>query len=76
MEKIKFFSHPECPYCQALKDFFLVHKIDFEEFDVREKKIKEYLYQKFGKVLVPYLEIKGQKILGFQKEKIKKILNL
>jgi len=57
---------------------FLKEKgIKFEEIDVsKDKKAKEELIKKSGKMEVPVIEIDGQIVVGFDKEKIVKLLNI
>jgi len=76
--KVRVFSSPSCPYCFTLKEFFKKHNIDFEEIDLSkvDGKIREDLIKKTGQVAVPVVEIDGQIVIGFDKEKICKILNI
>jgi glutaredoxin-like YruB-family protein len=74
---VKIYSTPSCPYCRALKEFFKERNIDFEEIDVLEdKKALEEMIQKSGQMGVPVVEINGQIVVGFDKEKICKLLNI
>ncbi len=51
--------------------------IEFQEIDVtQDEKAKDELIKKTGKMEVPVLEINGQLVVGFDKEKISKLLNL
>ncbi len=51
--------------------------IEFQEIDVtQDEKAKDELIKKSGKMEVPVLEIDGQIVVGFDKEKISKLLNL
>lgn len=51
--------------------------IEFQEIDVtQDEKAKDELIKKTGKMEVPVLEIDGQVVVGFDKEKISKLLNL
>jgi len=74
---IKIYSTPSCPYCVALKEFLTERKIDFEEIDVsRDEKAAGEMIQKSGQLGVPVIDIDGEIIVGFDKEKISKTLNL
>jgi len=77
MAKVKIYSTPSCVYCQTLKIFLKEHKIEFEEVDVskNEEALKEMI-QKSGQMGVPVIEIDGEIVVGFDKEKISKILKL
>ena len=75
--KIRVFSTSACPYCLTLKEFLKEHNVDFEDIDVSkdEKALKE-MVEKSGQMGVPVAEINGQIVVGFNKEKICKLLNL
>jgi len=60
-----------------LKEFLKENNIEFEEIDVsKDEKAKEEMIKKSGKMEVPVVEIDGQIIQGFDKEKIVKLLNI
>lgn len=74
---MKVFSTPACPYCVTLKEFLKEHKIEFEDIDVsQDKKALDQMVKKSGQMGVPVVEIEGQIIIGFDKEKISKLLNI
>jgi len=74
---VKLFVTPGCPYCFTLKEFLKEHNIKFKEIDVsQDEKAKDELIKKAGKMEVPVVEIDGQIIVGFDKEKICKLLNI
>ncbi len=74
---VKVYTTPVCPYCFTLKDFLKQHKVEFEEIDVsRDEKAAKDLIEKSGQMGVPVLEIDGQIVVGFDKEKISELLNI
>ena len=74
---VKLFTTPGCPYCFTLKEFLKEHNIKFKEIDVsQDEKAREEMIKKAGKMEVPVVEIDGQIIVGFDKEKICKLLNI
>ncbi len=74
---IKVYSTPICLYCITLKEFLKKHNIEFEEIDVAEDpKAREEMIKKSGQMGVPVIEIDGKIIVGFDKEKISKLLNI
>jgi len=74
---IKVFVTPVCPYCVTLKEFLKMNNIEFEEIDVsKDEKTKEELVKKTGRMEVPIMEIEGEIVVGFDKEKICKLLKL
>jgi len=74
---VKLFVTPGCPYCFTLKEFLKEHNIKFKEIDVsQDEKAKDELIKKTGKMEVPMVEIEGEIMVGFDKEKICKLLNI
>jgi glutaredoxin 3 len=74
---VKVFTTPSCAYCFTLKEFLKEHNIKFKEVDIsQDKKAREEIIKKTGKSEVPVVEIEGQIIAGFDKEKISKILKI
>jgi len=74
---VKLFITPTCPYCFTLKEFLKEHKIDFEEIDVsQDTKSRDYIIEKTGKMEVPIIDINGEVIAGFDREKIVKLLKI
>jgi len=57
--------------------FLKQNNIEFQEIDVsKDIKAQEEMIAKSGQMGVPVVEIDGQIIVGFDKEKISKILKL
>lgn len=77
MPKIRVFSAPVCPYCTTLKEFLKEHNVEFEDIDVsQDEKAREEMIQKSGQMGVPVIEIDGEIVVGFDKEKISRLLNI
>ncbi|MDD5551982.1 MAG: glutaredoxin domain-containing protein [Candidatus Pacebacteria bacterium] len=76
-QKIKVYSTPTCAYCFALKDFLKENDINFEEIDIAvDSDKREEMIKKSGQMQVPVVDINGEIVIGFDKEKIKNLLNL
>lgn len=77
MHKVKVYSTPTCAYCYTLKEFLKEKGIEFEDVDVStdEKALAE-MKEKSGQTGVPVLDIDGHIVVGFDKEKIEKLLNI
>ena len=75
--KVRIFTTSSCPYCYTLKEFLKEHNVEFEEIDVskNEKALKE-MVRKSGQMGVPVVEIDGQIVIGFDKEKICQLLDI
>lgn len=77
MSQVKIFSTPTCIYCFSLKEFLKQHNIVFEDIDIsKNEKVREEIIAKTGQMVVPIIEIDGQIIIGFDREKIIKLLNI
>jgi len=77
MTQVRVFNTKFCPYCVTLKQFLKENNIVFEDIDVSEnKQALDEMIQKSGQMGVPVIEIDGQMIVGFEKEKISKLLEI
>lgn len=75
--KVKVFSTISCAYCFTLKAFLKENNVAFEEIDVsKDKKAQEEMIKKSGQMGVPVVEIDGEIVVGFDKEKICRLLNI
>mgnify|MGYP005849761155 CR=1 FL=1 len=71
------YSTPTCAYCHALKQFLFENNIAFEDIDAASDEIKtKELLQNSGQMEGPVIDIHGEIIVGIDKEKIKKLLNI
>lgn len=74
---IKVYSTPTCPYCHTLKAFLQEHGFEFEDIDVSaDEQARDEMVEKSGQMGVPVVDIDGQIIVGFSREKICKALNI
>lgn len=74
---VKVFTTKICPYCITLKEFLKQHNVEFEELDVAEdEKAREEMIKKSGQMGVPVVEINGEIVVGFDKEKISQLLSI
>jgi len=77
MPKVRVFSTPFCPYCVTLKEFLKERGVEFEDIDVTEDRASlDEMIEKSGQTGVPVIEIDGQIVVGFERDKISKILGL
>lgn len=74
---VKVYSTPNCPYCVTLKAFLDEKGIEYEDLDVSvDKKARDEMIEKSKQMGVPVVEIDGEIIIGFDKEKICKALKI
>ena len=74
---IKVYSTQSCPYCVTLKNFLKEKGFEFDDIDVTfEKEKQDEMIEKSGQMGVPVIDIDNQIIIGFDREKIVKALNI
>ncbi len=77
MKKVKIFTTPACVYCYTVKEYLKKKNIEFEEIDIFEdEEAREEVIEKTKQMGVPVLKIEQEYIVGFDKNKIDKILSL
>jgi len=77
MKNVKIYGTPTCPHCVKVKDFFKEKNIAFENIDVAQDQEKgKEMVEKSGQMGVPVIDIEGEIIVGFDKDKISQALDL
>ncbi len=75
MATVKVYTVPSCAFCFALKEFLKEKNIEFEEIDIsKDKEAAKKIVEKTGKMETPVVEIEGEFVVGFDKEKILNLL--
>ena len=75
--RVRVFSSASCPYCFTLMEFLKEKGIEFEEVDVsKNEKARDEMIKKSGRLEAPIVEIDGEIVVGFDKEKIVKLLHI
>jgi len=76
-KKVMVYSTPTCPFCIRVKQFLKDNNINFEDIDISENSDKaQEMMEKSGQMGVPVLDIEGNIVVGFDKEKIKSSLGI
>ncbi|NTU74347.1 NrdH-redoxin [Candidatus Roizmanbacteria bacterium] len=76
-DEIIVFTIPTCPHCHMAKGYLKDKKVSFKEVDVsKDYTMAQKMVQKSGQMGVPQIWIKGQVIMGFNKEHIDMLLGL
>ncbi len=74
---ITIYSTPTCVYCNTLKKYLDSKDIKFEEIDVSQnEKELEKMVEISGQMGVPVIDIDGNIVIGFDKQKIDELLGL
>ena len=79
--RIKVYGGEFCPYCNMAKEFLDKNNIEYEYIDVQEDhKQARYMVEKTRQNGIPVIEIidnnKSEFIIGFDKEKLRRRLNI
>ncbi|PNR95370.1 glutaredoxin family protein [Petrotoga sp. 9PWA.NaAc.5.4] len=75
--KIQIYTTPSCPWCKKAKSYFRELGIDFKEIDVsKDQKAAEELVRKTHQMGVPVIQIGNQYVIGFDKNKIERLLGI
>lgn len=76
-KRVKVYSTPTCPWCLRTKQFLKDNNIVFEDIDVSvNQAAAEEMVQKSAQMGVPVLDIEGEIIVGFDRDKIRRELGL
>ncbi len=71
------FTTPTCTYCNAVKSYLRSNKIRFKEIDItKDEKAAKDMVRRTGQQGVPVLLINNRPIVGFDKTKINKLLEI
>lgn len=77
MAPIIIYSTPTCPFCHQVKDFFKEHQVEFVDYNVADDETKrDEMVQKSGQLGVPVIDVGGEVIVGFDKERLQALLHL
>jgi len=74
---VKIYSTDVCPYCVALKEFLKEKGIVFVEVNVsNDAAAQQEMIAKSGQMGVPVVDIDGEIVVGFDRERIAQILHI
>ena len=76
-KSVRVYSTSTCPWCIRVKQFLKENNIEFQNLDVSSDQLAaDEMTAKTGQMGVPVLDIDGQIVIGFDKERIKQLLGL
>jgi len=76
-QKVIVYSTDFCPYCVTLKNFLKDKGVEFEDVNVgQNKEAAREMIEKSGQSGVPVMEIDGEMVVGFDRDKITNLLGL
>ena len=75
--KVTVYSTPTCVYCVTLKKFLEEKGVEYKEIDVSaDDAAAKEMVEKSGQMGVPVVDIDGEVIVGFDRDKISSKLGL
>ena len=76
-KSVTVYTTPSCSWCNTLKTYLRQHGIAYQEIDVsRDPKLAEELVSRTGQQGVPQINIGGEWIVGFNKNRINSLLGI
>ncbi len=76
-KRVTVYTTPTCPHCTTVKQHLKNNGIKFRDIDVsKDQKAATQMTQKSGQRGVPQIDINGQIVVGFDKVKINKLLDI
>jgi len=77
MATVTIYTTPTCVYCKAAKEFFQENNVEYQEKDVtQDDAAREAMIQKSGQMGVPVIDVNGETVVGFNKEKLAELLGV
>jgi glutaredoxin 3 len=77
MMNVIIYTTPTCRYCGVAKQFLRERGIGFTEYDIsRDQKKMVEIVSRTGRASVPVIEIDGEFIVGFDKNRLAKKLGM
>lgn len=73
-KQIEIYSSNTCGYCDTAKDYFKKNNLEYIEYNISEDATSRKRLMEMGYMSVPVILIEGEEVLGFDKDKIDKIL--
>lgn len=71
------YSTPTCVYCRMVKEFLTEHKVPFTDYDLSQDiEKRDEVVKKMGQMAVPIIDIDGEIVIGFDKAKISRLLEI
>ena len=75
--RVKVYTTVTCPWCVKTKEFLKANNVKYDEVNVGiDEKSRNEMFEKSGQFGVPVTDVNGTIIVGYDKEALKKALNL
>ena len=76
MNKVEIYTSNSCGYCHMAKEFFSENNVEYIEHNISEDPEAKKALIKKGYRGVPVIDINGEEMVGFDKEKVMALLKL
>ena len=77
VKSVKVYSTSTCPWCIRVKQFLKENNIEFQNLDVSGDQLAaDEMMAKTGQMGVPVVDIDGEIVVGFDKDRIKQLLGI
>lgn len=77
MANVIIYSTPTCGFCNMAKSYFDENNIEYEEKDVAaDQQAREEMVNKTNQMGVPVIDVDGEIIIGFDKDKLAQLLGI
>ena len=77
MATVTIYTTPTCVYCKMTKEYFKANNVAYTEKDVAiDAAARQEMMDRSGQMGVPVIDINGELIVGFNKEKIAELLGI
>jgi glutaredoxin 3 len=77
MKNVVVFSTKTCPWCTKVKQYLQTNQIPFKELDVSiNVKAAQDMIRKTGQMGVPQIWVDNQAVVGFDKAKLDRLLEI
>ena len=74
---VKMFTTPTCGYCRQAKDFFNDNNVSFSEVDVTKDQVAlRDIADRSGQMGVPVIDVDGEIVIGFDRERLAQLLEI
>ena len=74
MKKIDIYTSESCGYCYAAKEYFKQKNISYVEHNISQDTTSRRELMNMGYRSVPLIIIEGERVVGFDKDKIENLL--
>ena len=75
--RVKVYTSSTCPYCTKVKKFLKQNNVKFKEINItKHPEAARELKKKTGQSGVPVTIAGGKKIVGFNEDKLKRVLKI